>query len=142
VKELFKGGDLRAMPIQAQLQRAHNMRSFLVHELFRRQGIGTALYDRAVCVARRHRKMSLVFTVRKENLGALAFYVGRGAHAYYNDGEDYHMAEVLDLLDEEMIARAIQQRNRETSAHVKAMMGAVSQRDGKARMATRKGGGK
>jgi hypothetical protein len=50
------------------------MRGFFVSEHVRRRGLGTQLLQAAVDVAREDQKLSITWTCRKDNFGAMQFY--------------------------------------------------------------------
>lgn len=66
------------------------MKCLFVAKKFRRLGVGLALVQAALIVARQAGSGSVNFTVRKHNAAAIALYQKFGAVCCYDDGEDWH----------------------------------------------------
>jgi GNAT superfamily N-acetyltransferase len=88
------------------------MADFHVQENYRRQGIGTVLYQSALELARAHDSVSLAFLVDRRNHNAIAFYRKMGAAAYMADAKDWWMAHIIRPPGEDLLAGVLQRKER------------------------------
>jgi GNAT superfamily N-acetyltransferase len=71
------------------------LRRLMVVFEHRRKGVASALFQAALNLAGNARKLSLNWTVRKDNGAALLFYFSRGAVVFCDDSEEYWMAMIF-----------------------------------------------
>jgi ribosomal protein S18 acetylase RimI-like enzyme len=95
------------------------MRRLVVGRAWRRQGIGTMLYEGAVEAAKRAGRAGMTWAVRKNNYEALLFYRQMEADLVHDDGEDFWMNVRWDGLDVSKVLAAMGRRDEMRSEAVK-----------------------